>query len=83
MIDHPECLEEEALNDINYMVDQLIKELTWEFLNQDSGLLDWEKISFNLNKGLQCFYVYGDGFSNHDKGNKQWIEKILLNPIKI
>ncbi|XP_057860193.2 longifolene synthase-like, partial [Cryptomeria japonica] len=83
MIDHPECSEEEALNDINYMVDQLLKELTWEFLNQESSFLDWEKISFNLNKGLQCFYVYGDGFSNHDKGNKQRIEKILVDPIKI
>ncbi|GLJ51666.1 hypothetical protein SUGI_1097950 [Cryptomeria japonica] len=82
MIDHPECLEDEAINHINYMVDQLLKELKWEFLNQDSSLLDWEKISFNFNKGLQCFYVFGDGFSYHDKGIKNQIKKVLVDPIK-
>ncbi|GLJ51664.1 hypothetical protein SUGI_1097890 [Cryptomeria japonica] len=82
MIDHLECSEEEAINHINYMIDQLLKELTWEFLNQDSALLDWEKISFNFNRGLQCFYAFGDGFSYHDKGIKNRIKKVLVDPIK-
>nr|QIB02640.1 germacrene D synthase [Taiwania cryptomerioides] len=83
MGDHPECSEEEALNHINYIISQSIKELTWEFLKQDNALLDWEKLSFNLNRGLQCFYVFGYGFSYHDKGMKQRIIEVLIDPIQI
>ncbi|GLJ38272.1 hypothetical protein SUGI_0779180 [Cryptomeria japonica] len=42
-----------------------------------------EKLSFNLNRGIQCFFVLGDGFSYHDEGMKQRVIKVLIDPVKI
>ncbi|XP_057860191.2 delta-selinene-like synthase, chloroplastic [Cryptomeria japonica] len=83
MKDHPEFSEDGALNHINGLLNQFIKELTWEFLNPNNNLLDWEGLSFNINRGMQCFYVFGHGFSYHDKGVKERIFKVLIDPVKI
>lgn len=83
MKDHPECSEEEALSHINNLLDQLLKELTWEFLNPNNILPDWQDLYFNLGRGVQSFYIFGDGFSYHDKGVRQRVLKVLIDPVKI
>nr|QHZ00915.1 terpene synthase12 [Taiwania cryptomerioides] len=82
MKDHPEVSEDEALRHIKKLLSQFLMELTWEFLNPKNISLDWEKICFNISRGMQCFYVFGDGFSYHDKGVKERVFKVLVDPVK-
>ncbi|GLJ38258.1 hypothetical protein SUGI_0778860 [Cryptomeria japonica] len=83
MKDHPKCSEEEAVIHINNLFDQLLIELTWEFLNPNKVLLKWENLYFNIVKGVQSFYVFGDGFQYHDKGVKQRVFKVLFDLVEI
>ncbi|GLJ38214.1 hypothetical protein SUGI_0777910, partial [Cryptomeria japonica] len=83
MRDHPECLEDDALCHINCLVDQLIEELLWEFLNPNKKFLDYEKLCFNLSRGIQCFYVFGDGFTYPEKVVENQVLKVLVDLVKI
>ncbi|GLJ38263.1 hypothetical protein SUGI_0778970 [Cryptomeria japonica] len=82
MKDHHEYSEEDALIHMNNHFDELLTELTWEFLNPDKVLLEWDKLYFNLGRGDQSFYIFGDGFSYHDKGVKQRVFKVLFDLVK-
>ncbi|GLJ38259.1 hypothetical protein SUGI_0778890 [Cryptomeria japonica] len=83
MKDHPQYSEEEALFHINNLFDQLLKELTWEFLNPNKVPVEWDKLYVNLSRGFQSFYIFEDGFSYHDKGVKQRVLKVLFDLVKI
>ncbi|KAH9293739.1 hypothetical protein KI387_041058, partial [Taxus chinensis] len=83
MEDHPECTEDEAVNHINSLIDLARKELTWEFLNPSNHFLDCEKLCFNLNRGIQFFYIFGDGFTYSDKETKDQVFKVLIEPVEI
>ena len=82
MKDHPECSEEEALAHINSLFHQLLMELTGEYLNPINVLPKWDYFYFNLGRGVQSFYVFGDGFSYHDMGVKERVFKVLFDLVK-
>nr|QGN65613.1 terpene synthase 7 [Taiwania cryptomerioides]QIB02639.1 terpene synthase [Taiwania cryptomerioides] len=81
MRDHPKCSEDDALCQINCLADQLIKELIWEYLNPNNIFLGYEKLCFNLSRGVQCFYIFGDGFTYPEKGVKHRVVKVLVDPV--
>lgn len=83
MKDHPEFSEDESLSYIKGLLNQYLKELTWEFLNPNNIFLDWEELCFNISRGMQCFYVFEDGFCYHDKGVRERVFKVLIDPVKI
>nr|QIB02637.1 longifolene synthase [Taiwania cryptomerioides] len=83
MRDHLECSEAEALNHITNLIEELHKELTWEYLNPNNALLDWEKICFNFNRGLQFIYIFGDGITYSHKEVKHQVFKVFVDPVDI
>nr|QGN65615.1 terpene synthase 9 [Taiwania cryptomerioides] len=83
MRDHIECSEAEALNHITNLIEEFLKELTWEYLNPNNALLDWEKICFNFNRGLQFIYIFGDGFTYSHKEIKDQVLKVVVNPVDL
>ncbi|XP_059076398.1 alpha-longipinene synthase-like [Cryptomeria japonica] len=83
MRDHPECSEVEALNYITNLVEELLKELRWIYLNPNNSLLDWEKICFDFNRGLQFLYIFGDGITYSHKEVKHQVFKVFVDPVVI
>ena len=83
MKDHLECLEEEALAHINSLLHHFLRELTGEYLNPNKVLPKWDDFYFNFGRGIQSFYVFGDGFSYHDMGVKQRVFKVIFDPVKV
>ncbi|GLJ24504.1 hypothetical protein SUGI_0468150 [Cryptomeria japonica] len=81
MRDHPECSEVQALNYITNLVEELLKELRWIYLNPDNSLLDWEKICFDFNRGLQFLYIFGDGITYSHKEVKHQVFKVFVDPV--
>jgi hypothetical protein len=64
MKDNPGLTEEDALNYINAMVDNLIKELNWELLRPDSNVpISCKKPSFDICRVFHYGYKYRDGYS--------------------
>eukprot|EP00253_Pinus_taeda_P033672 PITA_33672 len=64
MKDHPGITEEDAVNQINVMVNNLTKELNWELLRPDSGVpISYKKFSFDIWRVFHYGYKYRDGFS--------------------
>ena len=55
-----------------------LKELNWEFVNEDSVPLGCKKSSVNIARGIKFIYKYGDGFSVADKEIKDQIFKIVI-----
>lgn len=83
MKDNPECTLENALNHIKGILHRSLEELNWEFLKQDSVPLCCKKLSFNLARGIQFLYKYGDGISISNKEVKEQICKILVDQVPI
>ena len=83
MKDHLECLEEEALAHINSLFDHFLIELIGEYLNPNKVLTKRDDFYFNLGRGVQSFYIFGDGFSYHDMGVKQRVFKVLFDLVKV
>lgn len=83
MKDHPECSEAEALSHITNLVQELLKELRWIYLNPNNSLLEWERISFDFNRGLQFLYIFGDGITYSHKEVKHQVFKVFVDPMVI
>lgn len=83
MRDHPDCSEGEALNHITKLNIELLKEMTREFLKPNNVLLDWEKICLNSTRGVQFFYIFGDGFTYSHKEVKHQIFKVFVDPVEV
>lgn len=83
MRDNPECSEEQALTHITNLIEELLKELKWIYLNPNNSLFAWEKICFDFNRGLQFLYIYGDGLTYSDKEVKDQVFKLLVDPIVV
>ncbi|GLJ38505.1 hypothetical protein SUGI_0784630 [Cryptomeria japonica] len=83
MGDHSNCSEGEALNHIIKLKNESLKEFTKEFLKPGNVLLDWEKIYANSTRGVQFFYIFGDGFTYCQKEIKNQIFKFFVDPIEV
>ncbi|XP_059071112.1 alpha pinene synthase, chloroplastic-like [Cryptomeria japonica] len=83
MKDHPRSNEEDALNYLNSLIDERLKELNWEYLKLDNVPLVSKDNAYNLSKGLQLLYKERDGFSVSRIETKNLISKIIIEPIPI
>nr|F2XF97.1 RecName: Full=Alpha-humulene synthase; AltName: Full=Terpene synthase TPS-Hum; Short=PgTPS-Hum [Picea glauca]ADZ45513.1 alpha-humulene synthase [Picea glauca] len=83
MKDNPDSTLENALNHIKGILHVSLEELNWEFMKDDSVPLCCKKFTFNIVRGLQFLYKYGDGISISNKEVKDQIFKILVDQIPI
>ena len=83
MKENPESTMENALNHIKGILHQSLEELNCEFMKQDSVPFCCKKFIFNVARGIQFVYKYGDGFSISDKEVKDQIIKILVDHMPI
>ena len=67
MKENPESTMENALNHIKGILHHSLEEMNREFMKQDSVPLSCKKFSFNVARGIQFLFKYGDGFSICDK----------------
>lgn len=81
--DNPDSTEENALNQVKGILHLSLEEMNREFLKQDSVPLCCKKFTFNITRGLQFLYKYGDGISISDKEVKDQIFKILVQQVPI
>nr|O24474.1 RecName: Full=Myrcene synthase, chloroplastic; AltName: Full=Aggmyr; Flags: Precursor [Abies grandis]AAB71084.1 myrcene synthase [Abies grandis] len=79
MKDNPGSTEEDALNHINAMVNDIIKELNWELLRSNDNIpMLAKKHAFDITRALHHLYIYRDGFSVANKETKKLVMETLL-----
>ena len=84
MKDNPGSTEEDALNHINAMINEIIKELNWEFLNPDSNIpMPARKHAFDITRALHHRYIYRDGFSIATHETKSLVTRTVLEPVPL
>eukprot|EP00253_Pinus_taeda_P007340 PITA_07340 len=81
--ENPDSTVENALNHIKGMLRLSLEELNGEFLKDDSVPLCCKKFTFNITRGLQFLFRYGDGISVSNKELKEQIFKILVDQVPI
>nr|QMU24002.1 TPS limonene [Pinus massoniana] len=84
MKDNPGSTEEDALQHINAMISDVIKELNWEFLRPDSYIpMPARKHAFDITRALHHLYLYRDGFSNATMETKNLVRRMILEPVPV
>ncbi|GLJ09955.1 hypothetical protein SUGI_0119070 [Cryptomeria japonica] len=81
MKDHPGSTEEDALEYLNSLIDENLKELNWEYLKPDSVPIISKDHAYVLSKGLQLLYKERDGFSVSGIDTKNLITKTMIEPV--
>ncbi|KAH9297637.1 hypothetical protein KI387_029319, partial [Taxus chinensis] len=81
MRDHPESIEEDAINYINELLDEFLKELNWEYLKASNVPTICEDHAYNISRCFQLFYKERDGFSISNQDMKNHVTKILVDPV--
>ncbi|XP_059072440.1 alpha pinene synthase, chloroplastic isoform X1 [Cryptomeria japonica] len=81
MKDHPGSIEEDALEYLNSLIDENLKELNWEYLKPDSVPIISKDHAYVLSKGLQLLYKERDGFSDSGIDTKNLITKTMIEPV--
>lgn len=81
--DNPDSTVGNALNRIKGILQLSLEEMNREFLKQDSVPLCCKKFTFNITRGLQFLYKYGDGISISNNEVKDQIFKILVEQVPI
>nr|ABV44452.1 caryophyllene/humulene synthase [Pinus sylvestris] len=79
--DNPDSTVGNALNRIKGILQLSLEEMNREFLKQDSVPLCCKKFTFNITRGLQFLYKYGDGISISNNEVKDQIFKILVEQV--
>jgi hypothetical protein len=83
MKENPDSSVENALNHLEGILHLSLEELNWEFIKQDTVPLCCKKFTFNIVRGVQFLYKYGDGLSISNKEVKDQIFKILIDQVPI
>lgn len=83
MKENPGSTLENALNHIKDILHHSLEELNREFMKQDSVPLCCKKFTFNIARGIQFLYKYGDGICISDKEVKEQIIKIIVEQVPI
>nr|C3RSF5.1 RecName: Full=Alpha pinene synthase, chloroplastic; Short=Cf-Pin; Flags: Precursor [Chamaecyparis formosensis]ABW80964.1 alpha pinene synthase [Chamaecyparis formosensis] len=83
MKDHPGSNEEDALNYLNSLIDERLKELNWEYLKTDNVPIISKGNAYNLSKGLQLLYKERDGFTVFSIETKNFIYRMMIGSIPI
>lgn len=81
--DNPDSTVENALNQIKGILHLSLEEMNRELLKQDSVPLCCKKFTFDITRGLQFLYKYGDGISISNNEVKDQIFKILVKQVPI
>jgi len=82
MKDNPAATEEDALNQIEIMIKEKIKELNWEFLKPDSNVpISSKKHAFDILRAFYHLYKYRDGFSIANNETKSLVMRTLLETV--
>jgi len=84
MKDNPGSTEEDALNHINAMINDLIKEQNWELLRPDNNVpISSMKHAFNVSRAFHYGYKYRDGYSIASIEVKNLVKRTVLEPIPL
>jgi len=82
MKDNPGATEEDALNHINAMISEVIKELNWELLKPDDNVpMCCKKPTFDISRLFHHGYKYRDGYSVSNIEIKSFVMRNLLQPV--
>ena len=82
MKDNPGATEEDALNHINAMIGEKIKELNWELLKPDSNVpISSKKHAFDILRAFYHLYKYRDGFSIANNETKNLVMRTVFEPV--
>nr|AAK83565.1 (-)-4S-limonene synthase [Abies grandis] len=84
MKDHPGSTEEDALNHINAMISDAIRELNWELLRPDSkSPISSKKHAFDITRAFHHVYKYRDGYTVSNNETKNLVMKTVLEPLAL
>nr|AAX07264.1 terpinolene synthase [Pseudotsuga menziesii] len=84
MHDNPGSTEEDALNHINGMIEDIIKELNWELLRKDINVpISCKKHAFEISRGFHHFYKDRDGYTVSNIETKDLVMKTVLEPVPL
>ncbi|GLJ09984.1 hypothetical protein SUGI_0119640 [Cryptomeria japonica] len=81
--DNPRSTEEDALEYLNSLIDEKLKELNWEYLKPDNVPIISKYHKYALSKGIQLLYKERDGISVSDIQTKKLITKAMIEPVPI
>nr|AAX07267.1 (-)-alpha-pinene/(-)-camphene synthase [Pseudotsuga menziesii] len=81
MKDNPGSTEEDALNHINAMLSDVIKELNWELLKPDSVPISAKKHAYDVSRAFHYGYKYRDGYSVANIEIKNFVAISVLEPV--
>jgi len=84
MNDNPGATEEVALNHINAMVNELMKEFNWELLKPDNNVpVSSKKHAFDITRAVHHGYKYRDGYSVANNEIKNLVITTVLEPVPL
>ncbi|GLJ31906.1 hypothetical protein SUGI_0642230 [Cryptomeria japonica] len=83
MRDNPGSTEEEALDYLNSLKENLLKELTWEYLKPDNVPKSSKDHAISISRGYHFFYRERDGFTISTKDTRNYIVKLLVQHVTI
>jgi hypothetical protein len=82
MKDNPGSTEEDALNHINGMIEDTIKQLNWELLRPDNNVpISSKKHSFDISRDFHHLYRYRDGYTISNSETKNLVIRTVLEPV--
>ena len=81
MKDNPRSTEEYALNHINAMLSEVIKELNWELQKPDSVPISAKKHAYDVSRAFRYGYKYRDGYSVANIEIKNFVAISVLEPV--
>lgn len=84
MKENPGLTEEDAVNCINAMANELIRELNWEFLKPNTKVpISSKKHAFNITRTFLHGYKYRDGIGVASNEMKNLVMKTVMQPVPL
>lgn len=85
MKDKPGLTEEDAVNHLNAMINDIIKELNWELLKPESNIaiISAKQHSFDMARALNHLYIYRDGFTVAGKETKEFVRRTAIESVPV
>jgi hypothetical protein len=82
MKENPGLTKNDVVNHIHAMVNDLIKELNWEFLKPDNNApISSKKHAFDISRAFHLLYKYRDGCSVSNNETKNLVMTTVLEPV--
>nr|QHZ00924.1 terpene synthase 17 [Taiwania cryptomerioides] len=79
--DNPKSIEEDALNYLDHLLGERLKELNWEYLKNDGVPNPSKDYAYDITRGFLHFYKERDGFSISNEDIQNHVTQILIEPI--